>query len=386
MTQPFSKKIGIIGGGQLGKMLIESAKPLNVEFNILEASTDCPCYQYASTFIEGSLMDSEKIKELAAISDVITYEIEHVDVATLKYLEANGTVVIPSGNILEIIQNKGLQKQFYADNKLATAPFVVVDSNDTDKVDLTQFSGERVVVKSCTGGYDGKGVAIMTKTDVSSGGVSDIFSGPVVLENFVTDVTELSVIVARNAKGDVRSFPIVEMVFDPEINLVDYLFAPSAVSDDVKDKSNKLALDAINALNGIGIFAVELFLTPTGEVMINEIAPRPHNSGHHTIEANYTSQYEQLMRIMLDMPLGDTGLITPAVMTNIIGSSDVTGDYKLDGLEDLMATKGAYLHWYNKSVTKPGRKMGHFTVLDTDLSAAVEKSHSLKSKLKTRPR
>ena len=386
MTQPFSLKIGIIGGGQLGKMLIESAKPWNVEFNILEASTDCPCYSYASTFIEGSLMDSEKIKELAAISDVITYEIEHVDVATLKFLEANGTSVIPSGNILEIIQDKGLQKAFYAQHDLATSPFIIVDASKAKDIDLNQFPGDRVVVKSCRGGYDGKGVAIMSKADISDGKVTAVFQDKVVLENFVADVTELSVIVARNAAGDVRSFPIVEMVFAPAINLVDYLFAPSAVSDTIKEKANALSLEAIKALNGVGIFAVELFLTKEGDVLINEIAPRPHNSGHHTIEANYTSQYEQLMRIMLNMPLGETDLITPAVMTNIIGSEGVTGDYMLDGLEDLMSTKGAYLHWYNKTVTKPGRKMGHFTILDTDLNSAVEKSHRLKTKLKTRRR
>lgn len=386
MTQPFSTKIGIIGGGQLGKMLIESAKPWNVEFNILEASKDCPCFEYASTFIEGSLMDAEKIKELAAISDVITYEIEHVGVDTLKFLESNGTVVIPSGAILEVIQDKGLQKQFYLDNNLATSPFVIIDSSEASTIGLDRFPGNRVVVKSCTGGYDGKGVSIMSKSDIAEGNVPAVFNGQVVLENYVPDVTELSVIVARNAAGDIRSFPIVEMVFDPEINLVDYLFAPSAVADNIKDEANTLSIKAIEALKGVGIFAVELFLTQEGEILINEIAPRPHNSGHHTIEANYTSQYEQLMRIMLNMPLGETDLITPAVMTNIIGSENVTGAYTLDGLQDFMATKGAYLHWYNKSVTKPGRKMGHFTVLDSDLDAAVKKSHDLKKKLKTQPR
>ncbi len=385
MTQPFSTKIGIIGGGQLGKMLIESAKPWNVEFNILEASKDCPCFEYASTFIEGSLMDDEKIKELAAISDVITYEIEHVGVETLKFLEQNGTAVIPSGSILEIIQDKGVQKQFYKDNGLATSPFIIVDSSETSQLDLSRFPGNRVVIKSCKGGYDGKGVSIMSKSDISNGKTPEVFQGRVVLENFVPEVTELSVIVARDASGDIRSFPIVEMVFDPEINLVDYLFAPSAVSNQVKDQANTLAVKAIEALNGVGIFAVELFLTKEGEVIINEIAPRPHNSGHHTIEANYTSQYEQLMRIMLNMPLGETDLITPAVMTNIIGADNVTGAYTLGGLEDLMATKGAYLHWYNKSVTKPGRKMGHFTVLDSDLDSAVQKSHDLKRMLKTQP-
>lgn len=385
MTQPFRLKIGIIGGGQLGKMLIESARPWNVEFNILEASKDCPCYPYATKFIEGSLMDSEKIRALAEISDVITYEIEHVDVQTLKELEAAGKGVIPSANILEIIQDKGKQKSFYQTHGLATSPFTICDAEDAQNIDLSQFPGDQVVVKSCKGGYDGKGVAILAKTVISSGGVPDVFKGDVVLEAFVSDVTELSVIVSRNQRGDVKSFPIVEMVFDPAINLVDYLFAPSNVSESVKTAANRLSIDAITALKGVGIFAVELFLTPDGACLINEIAPRPHNSGHHTIEANYTSQYEQLMRVMLDLPLGETDLICPAVMTNIVGSADVTGDYQLLGIEELMSTRGAYLHWYNKTMTKPGRKMGHFTVLDPDLTQAIEKSKVLKTKLKTAP-
>ncbi|MFT7592347.1 MAG: 5-(carboxyamino)imidazole ribonucleotide synthase [bacterium] len=384
MTQPFKTKIGIIGGGQLGKMLIESAKPLNVEFNILEASTDCPCYPYAQNFIEGSLMDADKIKSLAEISDVITYEIEHVDVETLKSLESTGTVVIPSANILEIIQDKGRQKQFYSDNALATSNFVLADASAANDVDLSQFPGEKVVVKSCRGGYDGKGVAILPKSKIESGQIAATFQGQVVLEAFVEDVTELAVIVARNANGEIKSFPIVEMVFDPDINLVDYLFAPSNVPASIEQEANQLALRAIEAMNGVGIFAVELFLTSDKKCLINEIAPRPHNSGHHTIEANYTSQYEQLVRIMLNLPLGNTDFITPAVMTNIIGSDGVMGEYVLDGIDALMSTKGAYLHWYNKTVTKPGRKMGHFTVLNQDLSTAIEKSKQLKSLLKTR--
>ncbi|MFT5722940.1 MAG: 5-(carboxyamino)imidazole ribonucleotide synthase [Bacteroidia bacterium] len=383
MTQPFKTTIGIIGGGQLGKMLIESAKPWNVSFNILEASTDCPCYAYADTFIEGSLMDAEKIKALAQISDVITYEIEHVDVATLKYLEAQGTQVIPSAHILEIIQDKGKQKAFYKQHALASSHYILTDPDQAKMIDLSIFDGDQVVVKSCRGGYDGKGVSIMSKTSITNGTLVDVFKGEVIIEAFVPDVIELSVIVARNSKGVVKSFPMVEMVFDPTMNLVDYLFAPSAVSSEITEDATTLAHNAIQALEGVGIFAVELFLTQDKTCLINEIAPRPHNSGHHTIEANYTSQYEQLMRIMLELPLGNTDLITPAVMTNIVGSADVVGDYKLEGIDELMSTPGAYLHWYNKSVSKPGRKMGHFTVLDKDLNAAIEKSHYLKSKLKT---
>ncbi len=383
MTQPFKNTIGIIGGGQLGKMLIESALPWNVSFNILEQSQDCPSFRYASTFIEGSLMDSSKIMELAEISDVITYEIEHVNVETLKALEAKGKTVIPAANILEIIQNKGTQKSFYKDNELNTSKFEIVDSSDAEQVDLTKYSSEKIVVKSCTGGYDGKGVAILAKSDVMNGKVSDVFKGQVVVEEYIEDAKELSVIVCRSRSGEIKTFPIVEMEFDPKINLVDYLFAPSSIEAETAEIATELAKNSIDKLNGVGIFAVELFLTKSGECLINEIAPRPHNSGHHTIEACYTSQYEQLIRIMLDLPLGDTSLISPAVMTNILGANDVTGDYNLEGLADLAKTKGAYLHWYNKTVTKPGRKMGHFTVLDESLDSAIATSKFLREKLKT---
>lgn len=383
MTHPIKKRIGIVGGGQLGKMLIESAMPWNVNFNILEASADCPAGRYATHFIEGSLMDSDKIKELARISDVITYEIEHINVETLIELEQSGIEVIPSAKILSIIQNKGRQKSFYQDHNLATSAFTICLGKDAKVVDLEMFKYDKIVVKSCTGGYDGKGVMILDRNDVQNGKVEDVFDGEVILEEFVPDAIELSVIVARNNAGDIRSFPTVEMVFDPKINLVDYLFAPSNVPNSIQKEAENLALKAIEALEGVGLFAVELFVDQNGKCLINEIAPRPHNSGHHTIEACYTSQYEQLLRILLDLPLGETDLLKPAVMTNILGADGFSGDYNLEGMEALAQTPGAYLHWYNKSTSKPGRKMGHFTVMDDSLEKAVEKSKSLRTKIKT---
>lgn len=385
MTQPFKTRIGVIGGGQLGKMLIESTQPMNVEYNILEASSDCPSFRYATEFIEGSLMDADKIKELAAISDVLTYEIEHVNVQTLKELEANGTRVIPSASILEIIQNKGRQKQFYADNNLATSHFIIVNSSGFNTDVLSQFEGEKVVLKSCMGGYDGKGVQITTKAELLQNGLSHYFEGDVVIEQFVENAIELSVIVARRANGESKTYPVVEMVFDPKINLVDYLFAPSKQSEAVQNEARELAAKAIDAMNGEGLFAVELFLDQHGRCNINEIAPRPHNSGHHTIEACYTSQYEQLARILLELSLGETDLLSPAVMTNILGADGFSGNYVLKGLSDLASTQGAYLHWYNKSTSKPGRKMGHYTVLSESLDDAIAKAHKLRTALRTSP-
>ncbi|MCB9262367.1 MAG: 5-(carboxyamino)imidazole ribonucleotide synthase [Flavobacteriales bacterium] len=383
MTQPFKKRIGIIGGGQLGKMLAEAGMPLNIEYNILESSTDAPAARYATTFIKGNLTDGKKIRELAKISDVLTFEIEHIDVETLLELEKAGKEIIPSPRVLSIIKDKGVQKSFYEKHQLATSAFLICDVEDAPKQDLNQFGGDKIVVKSCTGGYDGKGVAILNKTDVEEGGAASIFSGEVVLEEFVENAIELSVIVAQNSDGQTKTYPAVEMVFDPKINLVDYLFSPSKQPNSVIDEAEKLALKAVEALSGAGVFAVELFVDSHHRCFINEIAPRPHNSGHHTIEANITSQYEQLNRILLGLPLGETTLLSPAVMTNLLGSEGVSGQYELDGLEELAQTPGAYLHWYNKSETKPGRKMGHFTVLDKDLEKAIQKSIHLKELLKT---
>ena len=226
-------------------------------------------------------------------------------------------------------------------------------------------------------------IAILTKEELRAGKAAEIFEGSVVLETFIEDAIELSVIVARNGRGEIKSYPVVEMVFDPEINLVDYLFAPSKMSAEIQEQARSLAVKAIEALDGEGLFAVELFVDKDGYCLINEIAPRPHNSGHHTIEACITSQYEQLNRVLLDLPLGETDLITPAVMTNILGSKDVEGDYELAGLDVLHGTPGAFLHWYNKSTSKPGRKMGHFTVIDSDLDEAIEKSKRIRAVLKT---
>lgn len=383
MSQPFHKTIGIIGGGQLGKMLIESTQKWNVEYNILDASGS-PAQKYANQFVEGKLTDIQKIKELSSKSDVITYEIEHINADALIELEDDGKKIIPSPRVLKIIQNKGEQKDFYGKGNLPTAKYIRLDVGDIDKrlKEIAQLKGNQVVIKSCTGGYDGKGVHICHKNRVTSTLISEIFQGDIIIEAFIENAIELSVIVARDKDGNTKTYPIVEMVFDPAINLVDYLFAPASLSNTLQNLVQKVSIEAVTILNGVGIFAVELFLTSKNEILINEIAPRPHNSGHHTIEACYTSQYEQLARILLEMPLGETTLLSPCVMTNVVGPEGLSGSYTLSGMEMLFSTPGASLHWYNKSETRPGRKMGHFTVMNPSLEKAIELSKNIKHTLK----
>lgn len=375
---PLDKRIGIVGGGQLGKMLIEAGVGLNVKCNILEAEFKAPAVRHSWQYIQGKLTDSYGIKSLAEISDVLTYEIEHIDVDTLLELEKNGKEIFPSPANLKIIQDKGKQKLHYSENGLPTAPFHLVETEEQWKEAITQLPGNKVVVKSRKGGYDGRGVAITEKSAILDGDPPFPFDEPCVIEEFIEDAIELSVIVARDRKGNIKTYPIAEMVFDPVSNLVNTLFSPAKVSEKIGDKAREVSLKAVDTMNGIGLFAVELFLTKDGQIYINEIAPRPHNSGHHTIEACITSQFEQLLRILLDLPLGSTDLVCPAVMVNIVGDESFSGAYYLDNLDKLMAIEGVYVHMYNKQVSKPNRKLGHVTILDNDLDRALEKAEEVK--------
>lgn len=382
--QNLRRTIGILGGGQLGKMLIEAGQGWNTFFHILENSDDAPASRIADKQITGSLKSPEKIRELAAGADVLTYEIEHVGVETLKELEAEGHRVVPSPRILEIIRDKGLQKQFYADNNIPTAPFRLVERPSEWIEAAKQINAERFAAKSRTEGYDGKGVALCSISELEETGDFP-FPGPTLIEAFVDCEKELSVIVARKANGEKVAFPLVEMEFDPKANLVEFLACPASVPASVADKAREIAFSCIDCLDGEGIFAVELFLDKQGNILVNEIAPRPHNSGHHTIEANYTSQYEQLNRILLDLPLGDTGLVSPAVMVNLLGSEGVSGAYAIEGLDEILALPGVYIHLYGKSESRPKRKMGHATVLAPTLAEAIEKAKFVQQKFRFIP-
>jgi 5-(carboxyamino)imidazole ribonucleotide synthase len=377
-VNPLRKKIGIIGGGQLGRMMIEESLRLNIDFNVLDAA-DCPCKDLVQHHIVGKLTDSDAIKKLAAISDVLTYEIEHVNIEALLELEEEGKEIIPSPKVLQIIQDKGLQKQFFADNHIPTSKFILVEYPDQWLAAINQFDNKKLVAKTRKDGYDGKGVTIFSVDEIKNDANKIPFSQPSVIEDFVVCEQEISVMVARDREGNISTWPVVEMEFDPIANLVTFLDCPSQIDAATEKNAQQIALKTIEALNGIGVFAVELFLDKQGNILVNEIAPRPHNSGHHTIEACYTSQFEQLVRILIGLPLGSTQLIQPAVMMNLLGAPDFSGNYKLKGLEEASAIEGVYVHLYGKRESKPMRKMGHITVLAKTLKEAKMKAKKVAS-------
>jgi 5-(carboxyamino)imidazole ribonucleotide synthase len=368
--------IGIIGGGQLGKMLIEEGIRYNVRFHTLDPDAASPAQPISNLHIVGSLYDADKIKELASQADVLTYEIEHINIDVLHELEAAGKLLIPSPKILEIVQDKGLQKQFYKDNEIPTAPFVIVNNKADWKDAITQNGFTKFAAKLCKGGYDGKGVVLMNATEVLNDAVAIPFEEPTMLEAFVENEKEISIIVARNLQGEVACFDAVEMEFDAVANLVTYLKCPATLTTEVHNQAKAIATQLIEKMNGFGIFAIEMFVTPDGQVIVNEMAPRPHNSGHHTIEACYTSQYEQLIRVLLNKPLGNTGIIQPSAMMNVLGAANFSGAYKLQYEEELLRMPGVYIHMYGKAESKPMRKLGHITVMastEEDLKVKAEK-------------
>lgn len=377
---PSNKTIGIIGGGQLGKMLIEAGKPWNIKYVILEEE-QAPAADIANKHIIGSLMDANKIHVLASQCDVITYEIEHINIDALFQLEEAGKTVIPSPKILEIIQDKGLQKLFFKHNQIPTTDFELAENPTQWEEKLLKLKGDKVAAKLRKGGYDGKGVELIDKAEILKSYNKIPFQEAVVLEEFVENAIELSVIVSRNQQGEISTFPTVEMEFDPKANLVEFLFAPAIIDAEIEEKARRIAMECIFKMQGVGIFAVEMFLDKDKNIFVNEIAPRPHNSGHHTIEACYTSQYEQLNRILLDMPLGNTDLICPAAMINILGFEGITGKYELTGLDKILAIKGVYIHLYNKLETKPKRKMGHITILGDSIQDVKQKASDIRELL-----
>ncbi len=376
------KRIGVLGGGQLGRMLIEESTRLNLHFNILEADANCPCAALANNFILGSLMNEEKIRELAAISDVLTYEIEHVNTIALLKLEAEGKTIIPSPKILQMIQDKGLQKEFYAKYEIPSGKFYLVNNKEEWHRLIPLLGSEKIVAKTRTGGYDGKGVAILNAQEMIDFPERIPFDGPCVLEEFIECEKELAVIVARDTLGNIISYPSIEMEFDPTANLVTMLISPARVGSIIEEKAEEIARKVIHHLNGPGLFAVELFMDKAGNIFVNEVAPRPHNSGHHTIEACYTSQYEQLARILLGLPLGSTEMVQAAGMVNLLGAKNFSGEYRLENLDAISKLPGVFVHLYAKAESKPMRKMGHVSILAKSVEEVIEKANYVLKHLK----
>ena len=379
-----NKTIGVLGGGQLGKMLFEAGSPLNINFTFLEKSEGCPASLVCSNQVVGSLQDPIKINSLAKNADVLTYEIEHVNVEALEQLEREGKPVFPKPSVLSIIQDKGLQKQYYADRDVATLSFTLA-TKDTLKEEVSNWTEDRFVLKHRKGGYDGKGVQLLTKSQFENlknhQDKSLISEHGFVIEKLANNAIEVSVIVAVAQDGSSITYPPCEMVFNPRSNLMDYLIAPSSLSLEINQKCEALALKAVKGFNSPGLFAVELFVEARGGIFVNEIAPRPHNSGHHTIESCYTSQYEQLNRILLGQPLGSTALIKPAATCNIVGPQDVNGAYELANLNEVLQIEGVYIHMYGKTTTSHDRKLGHFTILADTRVEVIEKMEKVKGML-----
>ena len=372
-------RVGIIGGGQLGMMTIEAKFPsLPVEFVVLEQSADCPAAPISNQFIAGSLKSEADIRTLAEASDVLTWEIEHINVDALVKLEKEGKTIIPKPSVLQTIQDKGIQKQFFQQHNIPTAHFALCDAQSITEALLSQFPGEQIVIKTRTGGYDGKGVAILNKSEALQ---SMPFSGNILIETFVPNALEIAVIVAIAQDGSHAVYPAIEMYFNPKSNLVEFLFSPARISTELEKKIQAIGLQCVQKLNSPGLFAVELFLTENQEIWVNEIAPRPHNSGHHTIEGCHCSQFEQFLRILSGAPLGDPSLIQPAAMINIVGPTHLSGDYQLANEDSLTQNGDVFIHMYRKAETRPNRKLGHATVIAPTLEALLKRAESVKNQL-----
>lgn len=369
------KRIGLIGGGQLGKMTAQAAREMGFFINVLDPQPQCPAASVADAQLVGDLYDGAKIRALARLSDVLTYEIEHIDIDTLKALHDEGYPIYPSPYVLEIIQDKLLQKQVLDKHGVPVPAYQQVDVVDAEFLANATFP---LVQKARRGGYDGKGVAVLKSPD----DIDKVLNTPSMVESFVPFKKELAAMIARDKHGNVACYPIVEMVFDDRTNICDIVAAPADIAPEIAEQARQVAVKAIEVLDGVGVFGVEMFLTQEDSILVNEIAPRPHNSGHYTIEACVTSQFEQLVRIVSDLPLGSPQLLSPAAMLNLLGDEGFQGRPVIAGLAEALAISGLSFHFYDKAITRPFRKMGHITVLAEQVSTALEALEHAKDVLK----
>lgn len=366
-------KVGILGGGQLGRMLLQAAANYPVETYVLENDEDCPSAHLCHHFVKGDIRNEEDVYSFGKKVHALVIEIESVNEDALSRLEGEGVAVYPRPAALRTIKNKIAQKEFYKANGIPTAPFIVTTS-------LKDLEGASfpAVHKIGLGGYDGRGVQIIrTKEEISKG-----FDAPAVLEKMVNIHKEISQIIAVNAKGQTALYPPVDMLFDHRLNLLDFQLSPAEIPQEVKWKIEAIALKVVKDLNSPGIFAVEILVDKNGEVLVNETAPRVHNSGHHTIEANYSSQFDMMWRIILGYPLGNTKHILPAAIVNLLGAEGHSGEAYYEGLEEVLEMDNVFVHIYGKKQTKPGRKMGHVTIISREKQDLTYKANKIKNTLK----
>ncbi len=368
-------KLGILGGGQLGRMLIQQAINYNVNIKVLDPDREAPCRKLCDEFVVGSLSDYETVYNFGKRVDLLTIEIEKVNVDALDQLEREGVLVYPQPRVIRLIQDKGLQKAFFKENDIPTAPFKLISSLQELKESGFIYP---YIQKLRRDGYDGRGVYKVA----NESSLAKAFTESSIIEELIDFEKEIAVIVARNDKGDVDTFPVVEMEFNPQVNLVEFLISPSTLSAEIQTEAETIAKKVAESLKIVGLLAVEMFLTKDGKILVNEVAPRPHNSGHQTIEGNVVSQFEQHLRAIFDQPLGDTANLNHAVMINLLGEPGFEGPAQYQGLEQVLKCSGVYVHLYGKALTKPFRKMGHVTIVDTDRAKAIEKAKYVQETLK----
>jgi 5-(carboxyamino)imidazole ribonucleotide synthase len=368
-------KIGILGGGQLGRMLLQAAANYPVETYVLEKDKNCPAGHLCHHFTKGDITDFNTVYKFGKKLDAITIEIESVNVDALEKLEAEGVKVYPKPAAIRIIRDKIAQKEFYKIHEIPTSEFVVTNNLQSLQSHIHLLPA---VHKIAQGGYDGKGVVVIeTEKDINKG-----FDAPSVLEKKVSIKKEIAVIVAMNDKGETALYPPSEMIFDPVWNLLDYQLSPAQLPEQLIWKAEAIAAKVVKELKSPGLFAIELFVDMTDDILVNETAPRVHNSGHHTIEANYSSQFDMLWRIMLGYPLGNTEAIVPSAIVNIVGANGYSGTAKYEGLAEVLAMDHVFVHLYGKTETKPGRKMGHVTIMSKDYQELVRKAGKVRGELK----
>ena len=371
--------LGILGGGQLGKMLLTETRKFDITTKVLDPSADAPCRIACNTFVQGALTDFDTVYNFGKEVDVLTIEIENVNVDALKKLQSEGVKVYPTPQTIELIQNKATQKQFYATHNIPTAPFHRFESlTNLQQAVTNQQITLPFVWKSARFGYDGNGVKIVRQLP----DLSLLPEGECIAENLVPFAKELAVIVARNVSGEATTYPVVEMEFHPEANQVEYVLCPARISEEIAQKARAIAVQVAQAFQVVGLLAVELFLTAEGEVLVNEVAPRPHNSGHYSIEAAYTNQFEQHLRAILDLPLGNTDSKVAGVMVNLVGAEGYQGDVIYENIEQILAMEGVTPHIYGKRQTRPFRKMGHVTIVNKDIEKARVIAEKVKQTIK----
>ncbi|HCY82358.1 MAG TPA: 5-(carboxyamino)imidazole ribonucleotide synthase [Xanthomarina gelatinilytica] len=372
-------KLGILGGGQLGKMLLYDTRKFDIYTTVLDASEEAPCKLACNEFHLGNLMDYDAVYNFGKQVDVLTFEIENVNTKALEALEKEGVKVYPTSKTLRTIQNKATQKLFYRDHNIPTANFSRF-AYASEILDAVHNGGLTFpfVWKSAQFGYDGNGVKII-RTEADLKGLPNV---ECIAEDMVPFKNELAVIVARNPEGEVATYPVVEMEFHPEANQVEYVICPARIDEQVAKKATEVALKVSKAFNHIGLLAVEMFQTQDDAILVNEVAPRPHNSGHHTIESSYTSQFEQHLRAILNLPLGKTDSQVGGIMVNLVGAEGHTGNVVYQHIEDIMKLPGVTPHIYGKKQTRPFRKMGHVTIVNKDLNTARHIAEQVKNTIK----